>query len=297
MINSYPSVTVLGHRLAENVLNGPVIIQEKIDGSQISFGIDEWGCLSMRSKNVQIDLEAPGMFGLAAEWAKKNWQYLTPNWIYRGEYLQKPKHNTLAYERVPNHNIILFDICDGVESYLSYQSVVEEGKRIGLETVPLFGEGIFTRENIEYHKPEWLGLQSILGGQIEGFVIKNYSVFTAEKKVAMAKVVQQNFSELNQKNWRKNNPTQSDILASLISTYQTEARWKKAVQHLRDSGLLEGATRDIPALLKEVNQDVLKECEGEIKQELFKYFWPKMAKGITRGLPEWYRAQLEGGTE
>jgi len=295
MLHSYPNVYQLGHKLVSNVLDGYVLVQEKIDGSQISFGIDNLGDLRIRSKNKEIDIEHPDdMFRLAVEWIVKNRSNLQAGWTYRGEYLQKSKHNTLAYSRVPRNNIILFDICDGLESYLSYSDLCAEAKRIGLEVVPLFAEGVFTEANILAHKDIWLSRESILGGtKVEGVVIKNYNVFTAEKKVAMAKIVRQEFKEQNSSNWKDEHPTSQDIIQRLIETYRNEARWRKAVQHLRDAGELQGEMRDIPLLMKEVSNDVLKECKDEILEQLFAYAWPKIMKGITRGLPEWYKTQIE----
>ena len=98
MLHSYPNVYQLGHKLVSNVLDGYVLVQEKIDGSQISFGIDNLGDLRIRSKNKEIDIEHPDdMFRLAVEWIVKNRSNLQAGWTYRGEYLQKSKHNTLAY--------------------------------------------------------------------------------------------------------------------------------------------------------------------------------------------------------
>jgi len=295
MLHSYPNVYQLGHKLVSNVLDGYVLVQEKIDGSQISFGIDENGKLNMRSKNKEIDVENPdGMFKTAVEFLVKYQSVLHPNWIYRGEYLLKPKHNTLEYYRVPHNHIILFDICNGLESYLPYSDLCIEAKRIGLEVVPLIAEGVFTEADILELKDEWLSRESILGGtKVEGVVIKNYNVFTAEKKVAMAKIVRQEFKEQNSSNWKDEHPTSQDIIQRLIETYRNEARWRKAVQHLRDAGELQGEMKDIPLLMKEVSADVLKECKDEIVERLFAYAWPKIMKGITRGLPEWYKTQIE----
>ncbi len=38
-INSYPSVYQLGHKAIQNIFDGKVVIEEKIDGSQFSFGM------------------------------------------------------------------------------------------------------------------------------------------------------------------------------------------------------------------------------------------------------------------
>ncbi|HQJ90366.1 MAG TPA: hypothetical protein PLB70_07105, partial [Paludibacteraceae bacterium] len=67
------------------------------------------------------------------------------------------------------------------------------------------------------------------------------------------------------------------------------------VQHLRDAGELQGEMRDIPALMKEVNDDVLKECKDEILEQLFAYAWPKISKGISQGLAEWYKSEIGSG--
>ena len=295
MLPSYPEVYQLGQKLVSNVLNGHVLVEEKVDGSQISFGIDSFGDLRIRSKNKEIDIEHPDdMFRLAVEWIVKNRSNLQAGWTYRGEYLQKPKHNTLAYSRVPRNNIILFDICDGLESYLPYSRVKNVANYIGLEVVPLFAKGVFTEADILELKDEWLSRESILGGtKVEGVVIKNYNVFTAEKKVAMAKLVRDDFKEQNAINWKAAKPSTADVVQKLIDTYRTEARWRKAVQHLRDAGELQGEMRDIPLLMKEVSNDVLKECKDEILEQLFAYAWPKISKGITRGLPEWYKSQID----
>jgi hypothetical protein len=295
MLHSYPEVYQLGHKLVSNVLNGHVLVEEKVDGSQISFGLDEHLKLRIRSKNKEIDIDNPdGMFKTAVEFLVKYQSVLHPNWVYRGEYLLKPKHNTLEYYRVPHNHIIIFDICDGLESYLSYSDLCAEAKRIGLEVVPLFAEGVFTEADILERKDEWLSRESILGGtKVEGVVIKNYNVFTAEKKVAMAKIVRKEFKEQNSSNWKDEHPTSQDIVKRLIETYRTEARWRKAVQHLRDAGELQGEMKDIPLLMKEVSADVLKECKDEIVERLFAYAWPKIMKGITRGLPEWYKTQID----
>lgn len=50
MIHSYPTIYNLGHRAIVDLLKGPVIVEEKIDGSQISFRKDEQGDLEVRSK-------------------------------------------------------------------------------------------------------------------------------------------------------------------------------------------------------------------------------------------------------
>src|SRR5690242_11376793 len=100
--HSYPSIFALGHRYVADLLTVPVLVEEKIDGSQFSFGISTVGELAIRSKGAQMHIDAPEkMFQKAADTVKELKDVLTPGWTYRAEYLAKPKHNTLAYDRVP----------------------------------------------------------------------------------------------------------------------------------------------------------------------------------------------------
>lgn len=82
------------------------------------------------------------------------------------------------------------------------------------------------------------------------------------------------------------------MIETIIDIYKHENRWKKAIQHLRDEGVLQGAPQDIGPLMKEISQDVLKEEEQAIKEMLWKYAWPQISRGVTRGFPEWYKELL-----
>ncbi len=215
-INSYPSIYAIGHKAIADIFSSPVLIEEKIDGSQFSFGrID--GELVCRSKGKDIILDAPEkMFGKAIDVVKP--LSLHDGWIYRGEYLQKPKHNTLQYSRVPFGHIILFDINTGLEEYMTSSEKYEEAYRLGLESVPVLFNGKV--DNFEVFK-EFLSIESILGGTlIEGVVVKNYSQFTKEKKVAMGKYVSKHFKETHSGEWKKSNPSQGDIEILLINEYR-----------------------------------------------------------------------------
>ena len=106
-MHSYPKVYNLGHPAISELFSDPVVVQEKVDGSQFSFGIID-GELKCRSKGAEIFLDNPEkMFEKAVEAIKE--LSLMDGWTYRGEFLRGPSHNTLKYNRTPRHNIILFD--------------------------------------------------------------------------------------------------------------------------------------------------------------------------------------------
>jgi hypothetical protein len=302
--HSYPSIYTLGHTAIADLLKGPVWVEEKIDGSQFSFGVSEevmagqedrgyQRVLHVRSKGATLHPDAPEkMFTEAVETAKRLTPILTPGWTYRGEYLKKPRHNGLAYDRIPHQHVILFDINSGHENYLSQDDKRAEAARLGLEVVPLLASGVIA-DIAEFRS--FLDRESILGGQkIEGVVIKpmHYDQFGRDKKLLLGKFVSEAFKEVQAKAWKSDNPTSKDIIDQIGEAYGTLARWNKAVLHMRERGQIQDSPRDIGQLIQEVPEDIRKECEDEIKAQLFAWAWPHIRRQVTRGLPEWYKDEL-----
>jgi len=289
-ISNYGKVYNLGHYALEHLLDGPVTIEEKIDGSQFSFSRqgDELVC---RSRGQTLNLEAPEkLFVKAVESAKAVFDKLQDRWIYRGEYLMKPKHNTLKYDRVPTNYIMIFDIDTGDQHYLDPEAKKVEAERLGFECVPWIYRGKFT--DFEEFK-ELLDRESILGGtKIEGVVIKNYTQFGKDGKSLKGKFVSEAFKESHQKDWKNRNPAGVDIKIQIAEDLATEARWEKAIQHLRERGELANDVKDIGPLLKEIQQDTLTECQEDIKERLFKWAWQDIVRKVTNGFPQWYKEKL-----
>lgn len=294
---SYPKVWNMGHPSARDIMgDDAVIVQEKVDGSQFSFGKfrdKTTGELYLRikSKGALIYPEAPPqMFARAVAAVQARFDLLHEGWTYRGEVLDRPKHNVLAYDRTPKDHFILFDIAIGYEEYAAYDVVAEEAARIGFEVVPLLHVGkLDSAEAVR----KLLETQSVLGGQlVEGVVVKNYGRFGIDGKPLMAKYVSEAFREVATGEWRAMNPSRGDIIADIAAELRTPARWQKAVQHLRERGELTDSPKDIGALIKEVVADVKNEEEAVIKERLFKFAWKVIGRTVTHGLPEWYKERL-----
>jgi hypothetical protein len=289
-VSGYGSIFSLGHREILNLLSSPVVVEEKVDGSQFSFRLKD-GVIGFRSKGQEIYLEAPEKMFIKAVEAVKDMP-LIENWVYRGEYLRSPKHNVLAYGRVPVKHIILFDIerSEGTEDYLLPDERTAEGLRLGLECVPVFYTGMV--ESLDFLK-EFLLQDSVLGGcKIEGVVVKNYNLFGADKKFMMGKLVSEAFKETMGGEWKKANPSKTDLVQSLIKDLAVPARYQKAFQHLQEEGKITGEMRDIGSLVKETQDDLLKEESGEVKEALFNHFWGQIVRGVVAGVPLWYKAKL-----
>lgn len=287
-LSSYSAIYALGHRAIIDIISGPVVVEEKVDGSQFSMQRLD-GELACRSKGQDLIPGAPEkMFSRAVETAGS--LDLHDGWTYRCEYLQSPKHNTLAYGRIPRSHLVVYDIETGPQCFLTPNAKLDECRRIGLECVPLYFEGILSSlADLQ----AMLERDSMLGSvKIEGVVVKNYAMFTADKKVAMAKLVCPQFAEKNAANWRTSNPTKADVVQTIITQLRSEARWQKAVQHLRERGDLTESPKDIGPLIKEAQSDILKEEKEWIAEQLLKHALPEIIRGSVGGLPEWYKGEL-----
>jgi len=289
-VSGYGKIYNLGHAALACLFETEVIVEEKIDGSQFSFKRvgDQVYC---RSHRQQLVLDGPQkMFELGINTVIEIAPLLHDGWVYRGEYLKQPHHNTLFYERIPEKHIIIFDIDRGGQRFLTYDEKHTEADRIGLETVPLMYEGMIT--NVD----EVLKLMensSVLGNsRIEGLVFKNYARWGEDGKCLMGKHVSEEFKEVHKKSFREENPAQRDILYRLIKQYSVPARWLKVVQHLREDNKLTMSPQDIGPLLKELNHDIDAECRDEIKEELYKWARKDIMRGAAKGFPEWYKNWL-----
>lgn len=283
--SSYPKVYTIGHRMIQSIFEGPVEIEEKVDGSQFSFGIID-GELMCKSRNRFIDLDCPDKLFSAAVDTVRGLD-LVPEWVYRGEVLCRPKHNVLKYDRVPHGNIIIFDVMTGPESYLNHADKTLEANSLGLEVVPL----LYAGEN--YVAVDLLEADSVLGGvKIEGFVVKNHNRFCPDGKPMVGKVVSAAFKEIHGKNYKADKKTKADVVTMIAATYTAVARWEKAVQHLREDGRLTETPSDIGGLMTEIKKDIEEECADEIKDALWTHFKREILGKTTNGFPQWYKAQL-----
>lgn len=296
---SYPKVWNLGHPTVAELFDGPVVVQEKLDGSQFSFGFGDDRALRMRSKGSVVYDEAmggvlgegDGMFRPAVQHVLGVREWLVPGWVYRCEFLSRPKHNTLAYDRAPRNGLALFDIERREQEFATLTELVRSADELDVEAVLNLGDHITVR-GLDELSP-LLDTPSQLGGQkVEGVVIKNYARFGKDGKALMGKLVRESFREAHKGDWRTRNPGRGDVVEEITRKLRTPARWDKAKQHLRDAGQLEGSPRDIGPLMKEIQRDTLDEEREFIADALFRWAWPKISRGITAGFPERYKEEL-----
>lgn len=297
MITAFPKIMAFGHKTVRDIVDGPVEITEKLDGSQFAFGKVE-GVLQVRSKGRVMDTSYPdSLFTEGVEYVLRIQDKLQDGFVYYCEYLKKPKHNTLKYNAIPRNHLMLFGattFSDG--EFISKHDVLARlAEEIDVDVAPLMYHGQM-QSNVMDHLHALLDNESYLGGpKIEGVVVKNYAkpYLLADRYLPLmsAKFVSEAFKEVHNATW-KGDHTTAGGLEHLKEQYRTEARWVKAVHTMRDNGDLLEEPKDIGSLIRLVHTDILEECKEEIKDALWALFRKEIMGSSTRGLAEWYKERL-----
>lgn len=297
-IGSYSKIRQFGHPETADLLNVAIQVEEKIDGSQFSWMKDSDGVLHFRSRNSVIYPEAadklfqPSVLHLISVADK-----IPANAVFRGEAVCSTRHNHIKYDRVPSGHIVLFDVEDftteGIQFWWNPIGIETFAGNLNIEPVKVFETLDPDQFNVEY-LTGMVGQESQLGNKAEGIVIKplQRNIFSKDGKLTMAKMVREDFQEEQKKSFKSENKNSQDIILMLQESFGTEARWRKAVQHLDEEGKLERDPKDIGLLIKEVQEDVKKECKDAIQEVLFNWAWKRVSRGLFKGLPEWYKQKL-----
>jgi len=140
-------------------------------------------------------------------------------------------------------------------------------------------------------------IQSMLGGEMEGVVLKHHDYDSSGKKVSTKlKYVTPKFKERHgAKQPQKEKSTPDEFLYYLGSQFCTPARFHKANQHLREKSILTGNFEsDKLLLIEELDKDFTEEHTDLIKNYLWAEFSPTLKTFLREKLSAWYRLQLGG---
>lgn len=294
---AFPKILHIGDKQILDLFDGEVEITEKVDGSQIGFGLVD-GELVVRSKGREIDLDNfDKMFGEGIEYIQSVKHLLPEELFFYGEYLQKPRHNVLAYDRIPTHHIALFGVYNQqTREHFGHAAIKHWAELLGVDAIPLLKVGRSSPEEVLDAVKDTV---SYLGGQnVEGVVVKAYKPWLFLGQIPLSvmsgKYVTEAFKEVHTKDWSKLN-TGKGKFEVLKENYRSEARWRKAIHHLRDRGELTGTPKDIGALIKETRVDIETEEKENIKDVLWAIYKEDILKYSIFGLPQFYKEQLVKG--
>ena len=303
-IRTLPSINTGYNTNLELDIDDRVIIQEKYDGSQFTIYKDEEGNLHYMNKNKSISGKGNVWLNSYLSLCKKT-DFFKIGFFYHGEAMNSRQSHTVRYDREPKRFWVLYEIVRENGQILTPEEMTEHLKNTDIEVANVLYDNNGHTKETNYidiakdiiQKMEDGKIQSSLGGIPEGVVLKvlNRKTDTDKVRNSRFKFVRQVFSEQNHAKKEKL-PTLNDdeIVQGIASVYDTDARKQKAIQHLKEcekKGWNEkNLTSNIGRMVEELDADLLKEAEEEIKDMLFIRFWPQISKGARGDLTNFIKS-------
>jgi len=153
----------------KRLLSGKVVIEEKMDGSNVGIIRHSKG-FSLQKRNSLVGTSVHAQFDWFHGWAHGNAyeriMSVPSNTLIYGELLYATHH--IHYDQLPEF-FLVFDVRRG-KKWMKYNERSEFCTRYGFHTVPLVAEGNFTKDDLRDIVPKY----SAHGSQCEGVVVKRY---------------------------------------------------------------------------------------------------------------------------
>ena len=274
-----------------------VVVEEKVDGANFRFMRGKRGVV-FGSRNNMIGSWTPedGLvltqkgFTKAAQFVVDTLQEdasrLNKDYVYFGEAMHK---HTIPYDFENTPAFIGFDIWVDSSDSVAAQSSSESGgylphgakkdafERIGLPVVPLRWAGALRDMPHPDDLESFIGKSSLPGDvNAEGVTIKSYSRLNGFGRQMFAKIVSDDFKEVNNVVFGSNKKS-LDSSAMAAEEYATPARIRKTIERLRDESGVPVTMRLMVELHPAVSEDILRE-------EIINIFNSKNYRAIDFGL-------------
>ena len=250
-MKKYPSIKYPTHEKTDGLLTegDEIVIQEKVDGANFRYTVDEDGEITFGSRNC---VNPDEQFEHAEEYVERTLDFDSlsnyddfEDIVFFGEAMHKHSIDYDAWEgREPDiesdfPNVIGFDIWDDkIDDWMDFDMAMNIFEDIGFETAPIIcrkESSEITEEDkkvpeSEYRNPD-PDAESDFNrrGLAEGIVIRNID------KDIRAKVVHDEFKEKNAMSFNDKSKAQTEA-GKFVATYVTDARVEKMIYKLVDEG-------------------------------------------------------------
>ncbi|ODP28231.1 hypothetical protein PTI45_02388 [Paenibacillus nuruki] len=279
-MKKYMSVVRLGHKTTENVLQlgDPIIIQEKLDGANGSFKLEE-GKIVAFSRNEQLT-EQNNLQGFY-EWTQTlDADLLRSDVVYFGEWLTKHKINYGDLTK----QFFLFDLYDvEKEKYIHFTEVKKEAERLELRLIPVFYEGEY--QSLE-HLESFIGQTALGVKKGEGIVVKNVDYQDVYGNQLFVKLVIDAFKEV-QRIKKPKDPNFQSAEIEAVKSVLTTARVEKWIYKLIDEGSLQAnfGIQDMALILKQLSSRIVEDILQEESEQIASFDLKEIRKVIGKQLP------------
>jgi hypothetical protein len=227
----YHKIHRLGKEETDGILNEQLVVQEKVDGANISlFWFNGEVRCGTRTRMLPNDgSESFNGFVEAVAANKKIHDFLEKNQslILYGEWLVK---HTITYPDAAYRKIYLFDVFDKeTEKFFAQDKVEEISKELEVEYPFIFASGKMTEEDIK----DFVGKSNIAPAG-EGVVLKADGFVNKFGDHVYAKVVHEKFKESNAVVFGGNNKHSETYWEMyVVNKYATTGRVQKIMQKLQ----------------------------------------------------------------
>lgn len=195
---------------ARELLERDVVVEEKVDGANLGFSVDEHGSLQAQNRGTYLSLKnGHGQFKPLKRWLQPRAaalaESLVPNLMLFGEWCYAI--HSIRYTELPDW-FLAFDVYDRErDEFWSASRRDALAEKLALPVVPRLGTGTF----------DLAGLMSLLDrsrltdGPAEGLYVRREQ---GDRLVARAKLVRHEFVQaMDEQHWSRA-PLRSNVLAS-----------------------------------------------------------------------------------
>lgn len=190
---------VLSPQEAKELLAGDVIVEEKVDGANLGFSVDEDGNVRGQNRGSYLDLDAPqGQWKPLKRWLSTRRralaQALEPDLLLFGEWCYAL--HSVRYTHLPDW-FLAFDVYDRQQGqFWSVDRRTEFAKELDIQTVPELGRGHYDIARLK----ALLGRSQVTDGAAEGLYVRRE---VGDVLTARAKLVRTEFAQAIEEHWSK----------------------------------------------------------------------------------------------
>lgn len=183
----------------EAFLSGDVVVEEKIDGANLGFSVDESGVLRAQNRGSYIDIDEPqGQWKPLKRWLSTRrfglLDALSPDLILYGEWCYAV--HSVRYSRLPDW-FLAFDVFDkATHEFWSADRRNELCRTLGVQVVPELGRGRFGLDELK----GMLSNSTVTDGPAEGLYVRREE---DGLMVERGKIVRAEFVQTIEEHWSK----------------------------------------------------------------------------------------------
>ncbi len=190
---------VLSPTEAEEMLAGEIVVEEKVDGANLGFSLDDAGHVRVQNRGQFLIPPYSGQYRRLTQWlalhGKNLAEHLEPGWIAFGEWCAA--RHSIAYDRLPDW-WLLFDIYRGEDrGFAAIETRNGFANEVGLATVTELFRGHATMSSLlrllKYAPSAYRD------GPLEGIVVRSQSPTGLRTR---AKLVRAEFTQSIEQHWR-----------------------------------------------------------------------------------------------